>query len=368
MKKNILVSLFILALGLLVLVGCSGGEDVSGEDVNNGDNEGAEATEEVFTLNLNNITSPTSVYVTDVLEPWKELVEEKTSGRVEVNLYHSATLGSPTSVLQDVEGGLYEIGLLLPHYFYDSSVFPFTITNLPFALSHVSIEDTVSIMNEFSNQYSEEIWQNVKPLSISSADDSVVVSKVPIRGMEDLKNLNTRTQGSNDSYLAETWGGSPVALPLTEIYSGLQTGIIDLTINTSLGDATDLHLYEVAPYATKFKFNRVPIVFIMSNEVFENMPEDLQQLFEEELNPAFQDLSEKAALKSQEEGMERLMENFEEVIEISDEQYEEFSLAGEKIWNDWLDDANSRGYDGEKMLGDFKELLKSKGYSLPYED
>src|SRR5690606_37083529 len=103
--------------------------------------------------------------------------------------------------------------------------------------------------------------------------------------MEDFEGLKTRTQGSNDSYLAESWGGSPVTLPLTDIYSGLQTGIIDLTLNTSMGDATALKLDEVAEYATKFKFNRVAISFIMSKEFLNELPSDLQTLFEEELNP-----------------------------------------------------------------------------------
>jgi TRAP-type transport system periplasmic protein len=362
--KNYKKLLYSVCFLILLLAGC--GSNTSSGDENS--NQGEKSSEEVFTINVNNVTSATSVVATETLEPWKKLVEEKTNGRVKVNLYHSASLGSPTSVLQDVEGGVYEVGVLVPHYFYDSSVFPITIANLPFALSHVSIEDTTAIMQEFSEKYADDIWKNTVPMGIYSADDSVVVSKVPVRSMKDLKNLKTRTQGSNDSYLAETWGGAPVSMPLTEIYSGLQTGIIDLTLNTSVGDATDLNLDEVAKYATKFKFNRVSIAFIMNKGFYSKMPDELQQLFVKELNPALQDLGAKGMLISQEQGYKRLEEQFEEVIEISDKEYESFSEAGEKIWNDWIKDANSRGYDGDKMINDFTEMIKAKGYSVPYQN
>jgi TRAP-type transport system periplasmic protein len=353
----------LMLIVLLVLAACSSKNTTNGDSSKN---EGEESNE-VITLNINNVATATSVVTTETLEPWKKLVEEKTNGKVKVNLYHSASLGSPLSVLQDVEGGLYEVGLLLPHYFYDSSIYPITITNLPFALSHVNIEDTVSIMKEFSEKYYADTWKNVLPITIYSADDSVVVSKVPIRSVDDLKKLKTRTQGSNDSYLAQTWGGSPVTIPLTEIYSSLQTGLIDLTLNTSVGDATDLNLDEVAKYATKFKFNRVPLVFIMNKGIFEDMPADLQKLFEEELNPALQELSEKSMKMSQDQGYKRLEEQFEEVIDISEEEYGKFSVAGEKVWDDWVKDANARGYDGDQMIADLKAMIKEKGYTIPYE-
>jgi TRAP-type transport system periplasmic protein len=369
LKKNILFSIFYLIVVFSLLAGCSSSKTSNSESSNGkgGNEKGSGSSKEVVTLNLNNVASPTSTIVTDTLEPWKKLVEEKSDGRIKVNLNHSASLGAPTSVLQDVEGGLYEIGLLLPHYFYDSSVYPITITNLPFALSHVNLTDTNEIMQEFSEKYYQDTWKNVVPLTIFTAPDSVMVSKVPIKSIDDFDKLKTRTQGSHDSHLAKTWGGSPVALPLTEIYSGLQTGLIDLTINTAVSDASDLKLYEVADYAVKFKFNRVPMSFIMNKAALDSMPADLKELFEKELIPAFQELSTKTQDKRQEESYKKLGENYKEVIEIPEAEYKKLSGAGEKLWTDWVKDANSRGYDGEKMMKDFKEMIKSRGYSIPFE-
>ena len=114
---------------------------------------------EVFELDVNNWNPSTHHYTYNVYEPWKELVEEKTGGRVKVNLYHGASLGKSSSTYQDVSGGLYDVGLVVANYFYDTGFFPYTIGNLPFAFE--GPEESAKIMKEFGEKYANKNLSDV---------------------------------------------------------------------------------------------------------------------------------------------------------------------------------------------------------------
>src|SRR5699024_4542503 len=102
-------------------------------------------------LDVNNYTSSTHHHAINVYEPWKELVESKTDGRVKVNIHHGSSIGSATSVYQDVRGGLYEVALVSTTYFDDTGFFPYTIGSLPFAFENP--EEAAEVLNEFSEEF-----------------------------------------------------------------------------------------------------------------------------------------------------------------------------------------------------------------------
>src|SRR5690625_7306446 len=75
------------------------------------------------------------------------MVEEKTDGRVKVHVHQGSALGKSTSVYQDVRGGLYDLGVVVPNYIYDTKFFPYTIGNLPFALD--GPDGAMTVLQEF---------------------------------------------------------------------------------------------------------------------------------------------------------------------------------------------------------------------------
>src|SRR5690625_7735416 len=79
------------------------------------------------------------------------MVEEKTDGRVKVHVHQGSALGKSTSVYQDVRGGLYDLGVVVPNYIYDTKFFPYTIGNLPFALD--GPDGAMTVLQEFVEKY-----------------------------------------------------------------------------------------------------------------------------------------------------------------------------------------------------------------------
>jgi TRAP-type C4-dicarboxylate transport system substrate-binding protein len=63
---------------------------------------------------------------------------------------------------------------------------------------------------------------------------------------------------------------------------------------------------------------------------------------------------------------EKLIAGKGEIITLSEEELNKFKSFAKARWDEWIKDADERGYDGEKLMNEFKELLESEGLPLPY--
>ncbi len=355
------VYLFFVLLGSLLIAACGSGDSSSSTS----DGGSSSSTDEVIEMDVSNYNPSTHPWAENVYEPWKQYVEEKTEGRVKVNLYHGGSLGGSDSVYQDVSGGMYDVGLVVANYFYDTGFFPYTIGNLPFAFS--SSKEAHDVLYEFASQYAE--IDDVIIMGATSTDAYDLFSSRPIRSIDDLKGLKMRVNGKSEPPFVEAIGGTPASLVTEQVYEGLERKTIDTAFYTPVG-AVGMKLYEPAPYITKLGFSVTPIIPVMNKEFFESLPDDLKELFEKDLNPKLAELFTTTYNSLVEESYETLAKEVEgrgEIITLSDEEMQKFKEKGTVAWDNWKKDAEAKGYDAEEMVETFVKLLEEKGYESPFE-
>ena len=303
-------------------------------------------------------------------EPWKKLVEEKSGGRVKVNLYHGGVLGTSRAVLNDVRGGVYHVGLLVDAYYYDTALFKFLIGELPFALPEPVVGTRV--MNEFLEKYGKDVFAelNVRNMGLFASDAYVMFSTKPIRRIEDLKGQKLRAAGKAWVQIAKDWGAVPVPMQPEEMYSALERGILDVAQYSPTG-ALGWKYFEPAPYVTEVG---APIIIgglIMNKAFYDKLPEDLKKLFDEVLNPALVNMMVDAYAKGASEALEKMRQTFKakgkgEVITLSAAERARFVAPTAPEWAAWVKEANKRGYPGDAMMADFKAILKKNGLTPPF--
>jgi hypothetical protein len=54
-----------------------------------------------------------------------------------------------------------------------------------------------------------------------------------------------------------------------------------------------------------------------------------------------------------------------EFITLTPEQQKPFMVGALDIWKKWVDEAVEKGYEGSKLMQDFKDLLATYGNDLP---
>lgn len=352
-EKRVIYVGFLLLLISALLIGC-GSQDASNEETSK------KASTDVIELNVNNWSASTHHMAYNVYEPWKELVEEKTDGRVQVNLYHGASLGKSSSVYQDINGGLYDVGLLATAYFSDTNFFPYTIGNLPFAFENSA--EGAKVLKEFGEKYAKEELTDIIVMDPVASDPYSLFSTKPIKSVEDVKKTKIRVNGKSETELVKAMGGVPVSLSAEDTYEGLQKNSVEATFYSPVG-AVGMKFFEPAPYLTLLNVSVTTLIPIMNLDFYQNLPDDLKILFDEELNPALTELflnSYETELASSLENLGEAVAKRGEVITLPKEELEGFKEAGQAAWDAWIKDANDKGYDGEKMIEDLRSMIKDE--------
>ncbi len=358
--KEIFKILCLIIAVSLTLSACSSGTSKTNSQANSGN--------EVFELNVANFGTSTGNVGANILEPWGKLVEEKTNGRVKMNIFHGAVLGGASSVLTDVRKGVSHVSYLFSPYYGDTEIFPLTIGDLPFQVSASDVPKYGEIMKEFTNKYHDEMFKDLVPLGFSTGSPSYIFTNKPVRALEDFKGLKIRAASKSDVIDIEAWGAVPVSVPTEELYDSLSKGVID-GVFTSTTQYRDLHLYEVAPYFIEIPYKVIQVVPIMNKATFDKLPQDLKALFENELNPALEALFNEHFTKDSMSAREDLVDILAkkgEIIQFSSEEIARMQQLSRAAWDQWIKDADEKGYPGEEMMKEYGELLKGKNFPLPF--
>lgn len=187
------------------------------------------------------------------LESFARRVGELTGGSVEVQVYSSGQLGQERDQLEGIQIGTIEAGIattaVLAAFNKDFEIF-----SLPFLFSDA---DALSRAYEgpVGQKYAKKLENsNMLTWKCWVVGPRGVYSKKPINSLNDIRGMKVRTLES-PIYL-DTWkalGAIPTPLPFGEVYTALQTGLVDAAEGSMLGLITAKH-GEVVKYFADIQY------------------------------------------------------------------------------------------------------------------
>jgi TRAP-type C4-dicarboxylate transport system substrate-binding protein len=212
-----------------------------------------------------NYMAPTHPYVAGAFDPFAAKVAEATGGAVTVKVYNGGELGAgPADQYSRVVDGVAEFAFGLPGY--TASNFPLTLlTELPGVLTEA--EGTATIWKNIALMQPE--FERVQLVGLwSNAQNVLYTRDKAVRSPADVAGMKIRVPSRNAGLVVEAWGGSPVSMPVNEIYNALQTGVIDGAMID--GTATmAFKLGEVANFLTVGMDTTIsPFFIIMNRDAF----------------------------------------------------------------------------------------------------
>lgn len=276
MKKQ---SIWVLMLSLVFVLSACGGdtEEVQGEPE---ENEGPEPEQEQITLRLAE-NQPEDYPTTIGDKEFARLVEEKTDGRIKIEVYAGGQLGDEKSVIEQVQLGSIElarvnvapltefsedIGVLTLPYLFDNEEHMWDVLN-------GEIGDELLATLEESNMIGLAYYDSGKR--------SFYNSKRLVTKPEDLEGLKIRVQQSEMFVdLVEALGASATPMAYEEVYSAIQTGVLDGAENNYPSYYSSNH-YEVAEYFTIDGHSTVPEVVVASKGTWDELSEEDKQILRE---------------------------------------------------------------------------------------
>ena len=354
MRITKLVSLSLTGLLLVGVTACSG--------------EGAD-TAKTYNIKINSGLPPTHPIVTNLLEPWLKEVEDKTDGRIKGKVYNGEALGSLSTAIDDITSGVYDVGLVVPTYFYDSSFFPMTIGSLAFAYPDAKVGS--EMFADYVNEYENEL--KTDGLVIASAfgtDPYVFFSKKPISSIADLRGVALKAQGDADTSILKAWGAAPVSMPTGEVYEALDKNTITAAPYTKVG-VISTKFYEVAPYMTDTALWGSIFSTAINSSFLDSLPNDLREIFEKQLEPRMAEMALDVypqEVEAADKALPDLLKQYGgKVVEVSGADDAQFRATGVKDqWENWIALADKNGYDGKALVDTWFDLMEKNGLDRPY--
>ena len=259
-----------------------------------------------------------------------ELIAIKTDGHVKLDIFPNMELGSEREMVESVRMGALE--MTLGGATVQSMVPALGIWELPFLYRSADHYDKIFNIDSMVGQKLRDMLLENSILRILAywpqGGRTMILRNKPIYALEDFKGVKIRTHESPlviDTFKA--LGGNPVPMPYGEVYTALQTGVIDAAENPPSGLISQ-RWFEVADYVslTRHFFTVHPL--IVNEDFWSNLPNDLR----EEINSAIQEATVYIRKLSKEEDVKNLQVLKDEGCIVNDiEDRSEFENAVKKL-------------------------------------
>ncbi len=296
--------------------------------------ESAEAAGDYFTsmegpsYTLRCATNHSQTFCTSLaLQDFAKNVNERTGGRITIEIYYDAVLGEEKACLEQLQyGGLdFLRGNISPlAEFHDG----LNALQMPFIY-----KDTQHFWDAYGTigmeMMKSEEMQKAGLYGLTFYDGGArnfYNSKREIHTPADMKGLNIRVQESSLMMgMVEALGGNPQPMPYADVYSGLQTGVIDGAEN-SIAQYLEVSHYEVAKYLTLDNHTRAADTLIMSNKTREMLGEDDMKVIEQCALESWE-LQKKLWAEAETEALDKLKDSGVTVTELTADEQAQFEDA-----------------------------------------
>lgn len=218
-------------------------------------------------------------------------IKTRTGGRVEFRFYPGGIMGNDKSVLRKMRVGQLHGGALtgggVAMIYPEAQVY-----TIPFIFRDYAEVD-------YARQQMDPVLlaglkeKGYISFGISEGGFAYLMSNSPVGGVDDLKGLKVWVpEGDEISRAAfEASGISPISLPLTDVLTGLQTGLIDTVASSAMG-AIALQWHTRVKHLTYSPLMYLYGSLVVSARQFEQLSADDQQVVTEVMGGVFERLNQ----------------------------------------------------------------------------
>ena len=252
-----------------------------------------------------------------------------------------------------VKQGQADIGNLCMSY--QPGVFPLTtVLELPVSFTS-SVVASMTLWDIFE-KYNPEAFKDVKVLAMFATAPSNIMSKVPVRSLDDLKGLELRASGGASKVL-DMLGAVPVSMPMSETPEALQKGLVKGLLS-SLEVLKDFNYAEGCRFETMTNFQVYPFAVVMNKAKWNELPDDVKKVFDDlareqsEWTGKYMDGHVKESIAWSKEKYQI------EIIELPQTELDKAHAILEPMISGWKESAAKAGVAAEDVYADMLSLKK----------
>ncbi len=211
---------------------------------------------------------------------FKELAEERTKGRVKVEVYPNSQLYKDKEEMEALQLG--SVQMLAPSLakFAPLGVKEFEVFDLPFLF-----KDTQAFRSLTEGEVGQGLFKKLEPKGVKGLaywDNGfhIMSANKPLHHVADFKGLKMRIQSSKvlDAQM-RALGAIPQVMAFSELYQGLQTGVVDGTEGVASNFYTQ-RIYEVQKHMSISNHGHLAYALIANKKFWDGLPPDIRTILD----------------------------------------------------------------------------------------
>ncbi|MDH3741179.1 MAG: TRAP transporter substrate-binding protein [Hyphomicrobiales bacterium] len=271
-----------------------------------------------------------------LLTEYVENIQKMSNGEIKVEMFYSSSVvksvetfdAAATGILDcDATGGAYQTGKNPAFQFVGDIMggYATPVQQLSWLYYGGGLEAAQNLYNKYDMHlvgwvvYGQESFASTKKIA----------------GIADLKDWKFRSPPGMETKIFQKLGAKPIVMDFTEIFTALESGIIDGADASGIANNVGLGLYDIAKYANFPGFHSMPSDHIACNKaVWDAMPEHHKTI----MSVAIGDLALKSALtfeKKNAEAAAALKAKGVTISEWSAEDLQTFRDAAQSAWGEF---------------------------------
>ncbi|MCD2138206.1 TRAP transporter substrate-binding protein DctP [Salinicoccus halitifaciens] len=296
------------------------------------------------------------------IEPFIEAVSEITNGQLIIEPYGADVLFPNNDTFEMVQNGVVEMAAIYTGFWTGKDpVFNLaggTIPGDPIRGFEEHFYRSERLEPITSKAYEQFGITNLG--AFDYAPEEILISRVPIEGIEDFKGKNIRAAGVASSFYGEL-GASAISLSAPEIYTGLQLGTVDAAEFNDFLVNGEMGLDEVTRYVIEPALHVGPSTdkeLIVNESAWEQLPEELKAAVYVARDKVRYESAIAYGVESQRAETEWRNNPDIEFIELPEEDIEEMR----KIGFDYLLDQREESELSKEYIDEYAKVLNELGY------
>lgn len=291
------------------------------------------------------------------LEEWKKDVEERTEGRVEVDIIYSP-IGKPAQYLDLVRRGV--LGATYGVHGYQPGRFFLTqAAEMPFLANSSEVLSLAYWRTHQKVLAEHEEHKGVRLLSLFTHGPGVYFSREDEpNSIDDFEGKKLRVGGGIANEVAKNLGVVPLLAPSTASYEMLSTGVIDGLMFPA--DSVPVYnLDDILQYGTRLDggFYNTSFYVAMNEDVFDSLSEEDKEIISSLSGEYMARAIGRAWDSADAEGYKAMESKGVKINFASPELEEDLREAMSKVEQEWIDKAEEKGIDGKLILDTLRDEI-----------
>ena len=218
-------------------------------------------------------------------------IEQRTGGRVKIKFYPGGVMGNDQSVHRKIRVGQLHGGAFTPG---GLAAVDTGIQSLGLPMLFRSLEEVDYVRARIDSVLERTMEENgFVILGISEGGFARILSKQPLRDMESIR--ATKVWVPEGDRIGQTvfsaLGITPISLPIADVFTGLQTGLIE-TVAVNPTSAIAFQWHTSTAYMTDVPITYIIGVLAVERKAFGKLAAADQQVVREEMGKVFERLDE----------------------------------------------------------------------------